>query len=354
MSPLRVVHLDSGLSWRGGQRQALLLAIGLRERGHESFLIASPETPLAARARAAGLAVATIPMRADWDVQAAKKIRARIRAWRADIVHAHDARSHALAMIALLGRREIPLVVTRRVPFTPRSVRIKYGDRITRFIAISEAVKTAMTNGGIDPARVDVVFSGITLPSSSIEPRDWRSELGWPDDSVILGVVGAMTAEKGTDILEVVARELPPTAARSARFLLLGGEKSGLGEIGGIPAHRPGFVEDIIPAVAGIDILLHPSKAEGLGTAVLDAMALGIPAVAFGVGGIPEVIDDGADGLIIRPGDVAGFAAATGRVIADRQLRKELGESARMKAKSFDAREMTKGTEAVYNRVLQG
>lgn len=353
MTHLRIVHVDSGRSWRGGQRQAFLLALGLRDRGQEPFLIASPDSPLASRARAAGLAVATITMRGDWDLHAAKRIRARVKAWRADIVHAHDARSHALAMLALLGRAEIPLVVTRRVPFTPRSARLKYGERVARFIAISEAVKAAMVDGGIDPLRIDVVHSGITLPQGAVAPRDWRNELGWPADSVICGVVGAMTTEKGLDVLDSVMRRMPKESRDRARIVLLGGNATGMDAIGGCPAFRAGFVEDIEPAIAGLDLLLHPSRAEGLGTSVLDAMALGKPPVAFATGGLPEVIEDGRSGLLVPPFDAPAFASAAATLIRDADLRHRLGQGAKIRAKSFDSREMTKGTELVYNRVLQ-
>lgn len=354
MSPLRIVHIDSGLTWRGGQRQALLLGLGLRERGHESFLIASPGAPLSARARAGGLAVATTPMRADWDLQAAARIRSRIRAWRADIVHAHDARSHALAMLALMGRKHPPLVVTRRVPFTPRSVRLKYGDRIARFIAISEAVRDAMVRGGIEAARIDVVYSGIELPSREVEVRDWRGELAWPADTVIAGVVGAMTAEKGLDSLEQMGRHVTPAAASRLRLVLLGGTRSGPLSIGGLQAFHAGFVEDIIPAIGGLDFLIHPSREEGLGTSVLDAMALGVPPVAFAVGGLVEVVEDGESGLLVKPGDARALAEAVGRLTTEPRPRERLGAGARKRVKSFEALQMTKGTEAVYNRVLRG
>lgn len=353
MTQLRIVHVDSGRSWRGGQRQAFLLALGLRDRGHEPFLIASPDSPLASRARAAGLAVATIAMRGDWDLHAARRIRARIKAWRADIVHAHDARSHALAMLALLGRSEIPLVVTRRVPFTPRSARLKYGERVARFIAISHAVKAAMVGGGIDPSRIDVVHSGITLPQGVVTPRDWRQERDWPTDSVVCGVVGAMTAEKGLDALDASMRQLPEEIRERARVVLIGGTATGKHDTGGCPAFGAGFVEDIEPAMAGINILLHPSRAEGLGTSVLDAMALGKPPVAFATGGLPEVIEDGLSGLLVPPFDTARFASAVAILIRDPDLRGRLGNGAKERAKSFDAREMAKGTELVYNRVLQ-
>jgi glycosyltransferase involved in cell wall biosynthesis len=113
-------------------------------------------------------------------------------------------------------------------------------------------------------------------------------------------------------------------------------------------------VTDIDPAMAGLDVLWHPSKAEGLGTAVIDAMSLGVPPVAFAVGGLPEVIVNEVSGLLVTPGDTAAFARAAARLIADAGLRRRLGDGAREGAKTFDASEMTKKTEAVYEDVLSG
>ncbi len=353
MKRLRILHVDSGTSWRGGQRQVLLLALGLREKGHEQFLIGAHGSPLVEHARREGLAISGIPMAADWDVRAARRIRARMKAWNVEVVHAHDARAHALAMIALIGSH-IPLIVTRRVPFTPRSVRVKYGHRVTRFIAISHAVRRAMMGGGVKGSRISVVHSGIAKRAKPVVPRDWRAELGWPKDSVICGVVGAMSAEKGIDLLESIGLALGPAARVRARILLLGGSVDDVREAGGIPAHSAGFIDDIYPAMAGLDVLWHPSRAEGLGTSVIDAMSLGVPPVAFAVGGIPEVIEDGVSGLLVPENDVAEFARAASKIIDDPVLRHELGQGAQLRATTFGAEEMTKGTEAVYDEVIGG
>ena len=354
MKRLRVLHLDSGATWRGGQRQVLLLALGLRELGHEPFLIGAPDSPLVEKARAAGLAVGSIPMAADWDVRAARRIHARMRAWNIDLVHAHDARSHALAMIALMGKKAMPLIVTRRVAFTPRSVKLKYGPRVDRFIAISSAVEHAMTAAGIDKSRISIVRSGVATRLENVTPHDWRGELNWPKDSIVCGIVGAMTSEKGVDLLGAIGTALPASVRQKLRIVLLGGQKNAVTESGGLTVHSPGFVDDIDPAVAGLDILLHPSRSEGLGTAVIDAMALGIPPIAFAVGGIPEVIDHDVSGILVPAGDVAAFASHLAGLALDEASRARLSEGARGKAKTFDANRMTKETEAVYNEVLSG
>ena len=330
----------------------MLLAIGLRNRGHEPLIIGTPDSPLVKRAQAEGLAVATIPMIADWDLQAARRIRSRIKAWQPDVVHAHDARSHALSLIALLGSKT-PFIVTRRVIFPPKSIGLKYGERVTKFIAISNSVRDAMVSRGIAASRIEVVHSGISLPSGSVVARDWRTELGWPSTAVVLGVVGAMTAEKGVDLLEQIATSLPQADRKRARLVLIGGAKNGPASIGGIPTHFAGFVDEIEAATAGLDILLHPSRAEGLGTSVIDAMALGVPPIAFAVGGLPELVTE-ASGFLVPAGSVAAFAERVGLLIRDSSLRAALAAGARERARLFSAEQMTQQTEAVYQGVITG
>ena len=347
---LRILHVDSGRDWRGGQRQVFLLARGQREQGHEPLIVAAPDAPLLHRLRGAGLAASGVRMRADWDLAAARRLRGLVRTWRPDVVHAHDARAHALSMTALLGRRDLPLVVTRRVALTPKG-RLKYGDRVARFIAISSAVRDALVCGGVATARIDIVYSGV--PSPHIEsPRDWRAERGWPHDTVLCGVVGAMTAEKGVLLLSQIAERISAASRSRARLVLLGGHASGSADLGGVAAFRAGFVDEVHHAMAGLDLLWHPSSAEGLGTAVIDAMALKVPPVAFAVGGLPELIVDDVSGLLVPPADVDAFARAAERLIDDEDLRLRLGAAGPARAAEFSVERMIGGTERTYRTVL--
>lgn len=347
---MRVLHLDSGREWRGGQRQVYLLARGQREQGHEPLVIAAPDAPLIRRLRSTGIAAAAVRMRADWDLAAARRVRAVLRTWNADVIHAHDARAHAIALAALLGRRQLPLIVTRRVPFIPRG-RLKYGRRVARFIAISGAVRDALIAGGVDANRIDLVYSGVPQPAVPTA-RDWRIECRWPPDSVVCGIVGAMTAEKGVSTLAEIGARLPDDIRARMRLVLLGGQAAGAQSVGGIAAFRAGFVDEIHAAMAGLDILLHPSSAEGLGTAVIDAMSLGVPPIAFRVGGLPELIEDQRSGMLVPAGDVAAFAAATERLVQDAAFRRQLAAGGPARASEFSVDRMIRGTQAVYDTVM--
>lgn len=350
---MRVVHLDSGTSWRGGQRQVFLLAKGMRDRGHEPLVIAPAQSPLLDRARSSGLAAKAVATRAEWDVLAAKRIRSTLRAWRPDIVHAHDARSHTIAMLALGTWTGIPLIVTRRVVFAPRLARVKYGRRVTRFIAISTAVKNAMVLAGIAPEKIDVVYSGVPEPRIAGR-RNWRSELNWPSDTVLCGVVGAMTSEKGIHLIDGILSRLPAPAARKCGLIFLGAHDSGQLAVASARIHWAGFIDQIADAIAGLDMLWHPSTSEGLGTSVLDALTLGVPPVAFSTGGLSEVIEHDVSGVLVPVGDLDSFAKAVTVLAGDAAKRSTLGANGRIRALAFSDVTMIENNIDVYYQVLRG
>ena len=353
MDKPRILHIDSGRSWRGGQRQVFLLAAGLRDLGYRVLVVAPAGSPLIRRAEHAGLPTYRLTLRSEWDIRAARELRAVAREWGANIVHAHDARSHSIARFALLGRRKTRLIVTRRVAFPPKQVRLKYRYGVDAFIAISHAVKAVMVRAGIPANRIDVVHSGIPAPQVK-RPRNWRRERGWPTSTVVCGIVGAMTQEKGLDMISGIARRLPGEVFRRTRLVLLGGKGKGGTSVAGVEGFDAGFVEEIHDAIAGLDVLWHPSRSEGLGTSVIDAMAIGVPPIAFAVGGLPEVIEDGKSGILVPAGDVSAFMRAAAELITNEPLRARLGEGAKARAREFDSKRMIERTAEVYDRLLAG
>lgn len=345
----RILHVDSGRDWRGGQRQVFLLASAQRDRGLEPLVVTPADSALGRRLRATGVAVSAVRMRAEWDIGGVRRLRALVKTWKPALVHAHDARAHTLALAALVGY-DVPLIVTRRVPFTPRG-RIKYGNRVARFIAISNAVRDALILGGVDAARIDVVHSGVPIPVVDT-PRDWKHELNLPDDAVVCGLVGAMTGEKGVGAIADIADALPAEVRDRVHLVLLGGSRQRAVRVAGLDVRRLGFVEDIYPAMAGLDLLWHPSLAEGLGTSVLDAMALGVPPVAFAVGGLPEIVEHEISGLLAPAGDAKAFAGHICRLVTDNALRNRIGDAGRNRARRFGVAAMVDGTAAAYSRTF--
>ena len=142
-----------------------------------------------------------------------------------------------------------------------------------------------------------------------------------------------MTQEKGVDLIGGIARRLPGEVFRRTRLVLLGGKGKGGTTVAGVEGFDAGFVEEIHEAIAGLDVLWHPSKSEGLGTSVIDAMALGVPPIAFAVGGLPEVIEDGKSGISRSSrATSAPSCARPPSSIVDDALRARLAEGARIKS----------------------
>lgn len=356
---MRVLHVDTGREWRGGQRQVLLLARGLAARGVATAVAAPPDSPLALRARNAGLEVHPLGVRGDLDIPAAARLARLARRTGAEILHAHDARAHAALLLAspfAAFRR----VVTRRAAFGRRAGpfdRLKYGRGVDRFIAVSAAVRDGLVAAGAGPDRIRVVPSGVEQPCV-VSPADWRARLGLDARARVIGSVGALSREKGYDVLVAALARLDDPLAH----LVLVGDgperpplRSLAGELGvGGRVHLPGYDDSPLEAAAGFDVYAQPSRAEGLGTAALDALALGLPVAASAVGGLAELIEPGVSGLLVPPGDPAALAAALRRLLDDSALRAALAAGAHRRAAAFTADAMVEGTLAVYRELAAG
>ena len=302
---MRILHLDAGREMRGGQWQALRLVQGLAAAGVESTLLARPGAPLFELARKQGLQVEP------WGFA-----RAVMMARRHDLLHAHDARSHTLGALIRL-----PMVASRRVAFAPRAgpwsgaSRWKY-NRPARWIAVSEYVKSVLIHRGVPAAKISVVYDGVPL----LEPV--RECTGPPR---ILALETGGDARKGL----MLARE----AAK----------------IAGVALHVTTELErDLCDAA----VLVYVTSSEGLGSGALLAMSAAVPVVASNIGGLPEAIRDGENGLLAA-NQPAAIAAAIRRVVDDPGLRRRMGAAARQTIiDRFTADHMVRRTMEVYRQVL--
>jgi len=363
MSVLRTLHVDSERTWRGGEQQALYLVTGLKARGHEAVVACQPGSPLAERARAAGVEVAEVRMRGEADFVAVLALRRLIRRGRFDIVHTHTSHAHALgcAAAALAGR--VPTVVSRRVDFAIAGNVIsgfKYRHGVSRFIAISEAVRRVLVAGGVEPGRVRVVHSGIDLSRfEGVPPNRFREEFGVGADSPIIGNVAAMADHKGQRYL-VAAMPRVLAAVPKARLFVVGdGELRGaleaqVRELGlGEAVTFTGFRDDVPQWLDFFDVFAMSSHLEGLCTSVLDALAMRKPVVASAAGGLVEIIRHEETGLLVPPKQPRPLAEAVVRLLRDRELGRRLGEAGRrLVEREFSAASMVEGTLRVYHEVL--
>ncbi len=299
MDRLRLLHLDAGLTMRGGQWQALRLLEGLHRMGHTVTLLTPAQSALRTEALRAGIDARPL----DWG-----QVRALSRG--VDLVHAHDARSHSLA--ALWARA--PLVVARRVAFPIRrglASRWKYS-RARRYVAISDYVRGILERGGVAAGRISVVPDGVPL----FDPAGLGREVVIPESS---------DPRKGT-ALALEAARLAGVKARAAA---------------GLPE-----------GLNGAGVFVYITHSEGLGSGILIAMSAGVPVIASRTGGVPEIVRDGVTGLL-TPNEPAEVAIRIRRLLDDRELAMRLAQQARrMVEQEFSVEHMITRTLAVYEKVL--
>ncbi|MFL5493464.1 MAG: glycosyltransferase [Gemmatimonadales bacterium] len=316
----RVVHVASGREWRGGQRQVWLLARELAKAGVTAqVVVTAAGSELARRLTSSGIRVREVPWRAGIAPRAFPAVLAEIHQ-RPAILHAHDPHALTIAGVcAVLARR--PLVVTRRVVFRLR--RPGFWRRADRVVAISRAVADVLALDGIDPARVTVVHSGISIDElKSVTPLQVRRVLGLPDTATLAVNVASLVGEKDHVTLLRAAQQL---AGRVPELhWVIAGTGPLLPELERLCAelsltgrvHFVGQLDEPARLIAEADVFVMSSREEGLGTTVLEAMALGIPVASTAAGGLPEMLGEGA-GRLVSPGDAKALAEAVERLLRD-------------------------------------
>jgi hypothetical protein len=244
---MRILHLDSGGEMRGGQWQVLRLHQALIEAGHESFLLARRDGPLLLAAEKCGL-----------PCEALGALRLLIRSRNYDLVHAHDARTHASA--GSLAR--VPVVVSRRVAFPPRTSaasRWKYR-RARRYLAVSRYVGGILIASGIDSSRIDVVYDGVELPATVANGE-------------------AIIAPYTTDPAKGMGLARQAASVAGVRLVLS---------------------RDLEHDLPNARAMIYLTQSEGLGSGILLAMACGVTVIASDTGGIPEMIENGVTGILVQ------------------------------------------------------
>lgn len=288
---------------RGGQHQALLLLRGLRDEGHTSELLARPGGPLWNAAELAGFSVKPSNGRTIFGVSA-----------RADLVHAHDARAHAYAALASRSR----FVVSRRVAFPVQSglaSRWKY-HRAERFLAVSRFVAGELKRAGIPATKIDVVYDGVQIVSNSLP--------AFESDFLVVALASNDSAK---------GRELVREACTLAKVPVL-------------------FSDNLPLDLRRASLFVYISRSEGLGSAALLAMSLGVPVIASRVGGLPEIVTHLESGLLVE-NDPQEIARAITRLKQDADLARSLGQNGRIRIEQeFTAKQMVERTLHSYAQAL--
>lgn len=349
-----MVNTESG--WRGGENQVFLLARDLPEPWR-ALTVCQPGSPLAQRLREVGSLVVELPMSGGGDLAAVWAICRLAREHDAAVLHAHTSHAHSLCRLAVIGR-DLPLVVTRRVDFPVKRglfAAWKYGARVTRFVAISEAVRGVLLAGGVAPAGCVLIPDGVDLARLDAAPLvDLRAELGLPAAALLVGNAAALVDHKDhrtlLDAWALVERAEPTAHLAIAGTGDLEQELHAQARALGLAhVHFLGFRHDVPGLLKGFDLFVLSSHLEGLGTVVMDAMRCGLPVVATRAGGIPELVENDGNGLLVGVRDPSALARALLRLLGDRALRERLASGARASAEArFSHRRMVESYAGLY------
>ncbi len=359
---MKVLHVEGGRHYYGGARQVVYLLEGLAQRGIDNVLVCPPGAAVAGPA-APFAEVLPTTLRGDLDVAFVARLRSHIRAVRPDLVHLHSRRGTDVWGGIAAKSAGVPCVLSRRVDNRERGwvVAAKYR-LFDRVIAISEGIRDVLLDEGVPAQRVRCVRSALDARPwlQPVDRASFRREFGLDHDAIVIGVVAQLIRRKGHrhlfDALKTLVAERP-----RLRVLLFGQgplraelearvAREGLASI----VRFVGFRDDLPRWMGGLDVLAHPADREGLGIALLQAQAAGVPVVASRAGGMPEAVDDGATGFLVAPGDVRALADALCRLVDDPALRERMGAAARARVlERFSLDAMVDANLAVYREVLQ-
>ncbi len=365
---MRLLFATSIATWGGGEAWMLAAAQGLASRGHDVVLAARDRSVIATRARVSGIPVAAMPFAADADIVSfARAWRlCRLRRIEAAVVNMDRVLRTAGVAARLAGVR---VVLPRRgseFPLKPGPLyRLTYRHVATGMIVNSAATaRTLLERVRWRPAgELTVLPNGVdTDRFASGRPRAaMRAGLGIPPDALVLLVVGELTTRKNPVlVLDALARLDAGERAPVALFAGEGAERATLerriaaeGLAGRV--RLLGFRDDVPDLLAAADLLVHPSRVEGFGYAVAEAMAAGLPVVATRASSLPEIVAEGETGLLVPVDDADALARAVAVYAGDPARRARDGARGRERVvREFSRERRLDELEALLQRAIDG
>ena len=351
---LKILHIDPERNWGGGEAQVLGLLTYLSARGHHNELLAHPSGSLFAKCQNLVIQQRPLSMRNDVDLRAVPALRRRIRVERYDIVHFHTKRAHALSLWLPRNIVRPKYVVTRRMDYPERRgwyTDCLYNRRVDGVVAISQVIRDLLIQAGEEERRLRCIQRGID-PQRFVTSTAESSESGGVK---VIGSLAGLEERKGHEFLLQAAAALKKDGVKlhykiagdgpSRHSLEQQAARLGLQD----EVSFLGFIADPAEFLAQVDVLVMPSLYEGLGVAVLEAMAAGKAVIGTRVGGLPESIVDEVTGLLVPPRDAGALADAIAKLVRAPALAVAMGEKGRARVlQDFTLEKMAMTNESYY------
>jgi L-malate glycosyltransferase len=373
---LRVLHLVSSFQVGGMEQFVLRVAAHQRQEGHRVTIMGLRGGPLLEQARHLGVEAVVLE---GGKVGRVARALVAIARRRPAIAHAHNPSSLSYALLAKLAVRA-RVVMTRHGQEAKSMRRSAHWRHVDAIVAVSQAVAASMQAKHVDLAsRISIIPNGVHLAGGSRPRSEVRAELGLAGplshasasnsgerppaalgDDIVGIVVARLDRLKGHECL-LRALAVLRDQQQSLTMLLVGDgpERASLEKLAqelGLGPDRLrflGYRADVSDLLSAADLFVLPSLTEGLPLSVLEAMAHALPVVATPVGGIPEVITDGQDGLLVPVNQPEELARVLSDLLRDSARRQSLGETGYRHVRDrFSFERMAGEYEELYRRLL--
>jgi len=356
---LKILHINNEKTWRGGERQTLLLSEDLQKLGVDNVIACRRDAPLAAEAEKRSVPITF--------VGASNPALLRdllVQGKRYDLLHCHTGRGHSIAAIQGVVNRT-PIIVTRRVDFLPsRSAfnRFKFG-RASKVVCISQFISKQLHDWGVPADKLAVIPSAVPMPNTSISreetAKELRRRLNIPDGQKLVGNIAAFVPHKDQATLLRAARRI--VDRRSDVAIVIVGEGELRPQLEQLrkdlelerSVYLAGFIPEAEKLLPAFDVFAMSSAMEGLGSIVLDAFAAGVPVAATAGGGLPELVQDRRTGRLVPVRDDAALAQAVIELLEKPSEATQLVANAReFVLTQFSVRHMAEQYLSLYRAVL--
>lgn len=369
--PLRVLAVIDSLNWGGAEGLLADFGRACAPAGVQlsvAYLAELHGSPAAARLREAGIEPAFVPIAGLARPSALRAVRRHLAATAPDIVHTHLAYADVLGGVAARSLA-IPALSTVHVMCWEAGARERAKALLAarvrrscaaRVIAVSDSAREAYLATGWDaPGRVVTVRNGSAALAQPGAGAALRAQLGLGADDLVAGMVTVLRPGKGHDVAVAAVAALRERFPR-LRLLVAGDGPSApevrrlaacLGGAAVLTGHR----DDVMALLDALDVLVHPTRADALPTVLLEAMVARVPIVATAVGGIPEIVEHGRTGVLLRPGaGAAELARALAPLLSNAAVRGRLAGQARRELEAqFTAERWLTRMCALYEEVLR-
>ncbi len=361
---VKVLHVDTEKSWRGGQQQAVYLLEKMIKNGFYTAMICQPKSALEKYCQENFLPHFTIRMVNEIDFIAGFRIARICKKYGYEILHLHSSHALSIGLIAKFFYRRLKLIAARRVDFHIKKnwfSKFKYQTKwLNKIVCVSNEIKNVLLEDNIAAEKLTTIHSGINIHKFEKinKSKEFKKKLGIPENHILVGTIAAMVGHKDyPNLLKAAKIVLEKNQTVSFCAVGDGADKEKILKLAsglnlGDRFIFTGFQKNIGIFLKSFDIFVLASYLEGLGSSILDAQAVGLPVVACDTGGIPEVVTHNENGLLVSPKNEQLLAEAILKLINDSKLRHKFGKIALKTVRNFDINLTVQKNIELYERIM--